>query len=205
MPRFSLQPVPAPAQPKRGLRFEIGERLVFERHTVIAVTGPSFTVLHEGHRQRYDRAQWHAWLQDLLTLGVVRVEGRLMQQPGPAPLVTALAQPAQPPEVEMDPGTLRPRLDRAVHEVLRTYRIVADPPREGAPQPDGLLHYHLHGGTSTWRVVVDLAGVQPPTCTCPDFVRAVAPPDPPSHACKHILAVLLNDPTLRFQCLDFFL
>ncbi len=203
MPRLSLPSVPAPDQPKRGLRFEIGERLVFERHTVIAVTGPSFTVFNEGRRQRYDRAQWHAWLQNLLTLGVVRVEGRLMQPPGPAPLVTGLAQPTQPPEVEMDPSTRRPRLDRAVHEVMRTYRIVAaaEPPKsEGSPQPDGLLRFHLHGGTSTWQVEVDPAGIQPPTCTCPDFLRAVGP-----HACKHILAVLLNEPTLRFQCLDFFL
>ena len=201
MPIRPLPPVPAPAVPQRRLCMEVGPRLVPDRHTLVAVTSRSFTVLHAGKRERHDNAHWHAWLQGLYALGPVHINGHPMLPPGQAPLVAGvgIGMSRKNEELEMatdwTPEQRRERVLRATNDVLTQYRIV---PEDG---PEQLLTFGLHGGSEVWRVEVDPSGATPPTCTCPDFKYRFHP----RVACKHVFAILLSHPNLRFLALDCFL
>ncbi len=194
----TLPPVRAPAEPQPRQCFEVGPRLFAERYRVNAVTGKSFTVSHSGKRERHDRATWHAWLQRLCTLGTVHLEGHPMLPPGPAPLWAGLPVGAPEQETDMDSNDRHVRLQRALGEVRAYYRIVPEAPVSGC------LFFSLHGGGEVWRVEVDRSGQCHAACDCPDFTRRGLGTGE-VFACKHILAVLLSQPELRFQALDYFL
>ena len=96
----------------------------------------------------------------------------------------------------MESEARRTRLQRAVHDVAKRYSISSQPPH------DGREVYALRGGSAVWQVEVDAGGATSPRCTCPDFVHRG---EGGGHACKHILAVLLGEPRMRAQAIDFFL
>ncbi len=186
-----LSPVPAPLAPHRGLCLSVGPWPRGELHRLIAVSGKSFTVLHNGKRQRHPLPEWHAWLTQLFLSAPVHIQGHRMLSPGEAPLVAGL-----PPDRRMDPRARRTRVERARGEVLGKYAITS------LPERDGRLVFSLAGGTRAWEVEVYPDGRQRPSCQCPDFVHHGFED---RFACKHLLAVLLSQPALRFQALDYFL
>lgn len=193
----SLFPVSAPLAPRRGLCLDVGPWMRGEPHRLIAVTGTSFTVMHNGKRERHPLPEWHAWLQRLFALGPIHLNGHPMLSPSPAPLVRGAVGVAVQKEPKMDwtPEQRRKRILRATHEVMKRYEILAE------VNGEGVLTFALHGGTEVWRVQIDPTGARPPTCTCPDFVYRLDT----RVACKHVLAVLLSHPNLRFLALDCFL
>ena len=187
LPESELPQVTAPLVPRCPLRFEVGQRMAPERYAVVAVSGKSFTWLHDGRRQRLPLARWRPWLRDLCMLGSVYIDGHPMQWP------TIVSDP---PETNyMLPDARRVRVDRARNQVLAKYRIVPE------AEVNGLLRFALHGGSQAWIVSVDPTAVRQPKCTCPDFTQRGGE----QFACKHILAVLLSQPQLRFQALEFLL
>ncbi len=82
------------------------------------------------------------------------------------------------------------RLLRAARDVLQRYRFV-----ELAP---GQLR--VEGGAQDYTVQLSLDGSAAPSCTCPDQRRPEI-----AGFCKHVIAALLRDPSLRYQLLELFL
>lgn len=206
--RTSVLPaVPAPLQPTTGLCFEVGPRAAPLRWSVCAVSGRSFTVAHAGQRTRLPLLDWHSWLQTLLAQGPVHLAGHPMQPPLPAPMtilrksrherVQHLPETACNEEGdEMEQNARRARVQRAQGQVLAKYQL------QRLEASEARWVYALQGGSQPWHVTVQLpAG--PTTCDCPDY-RDRGGGDP-RYACKHILAVLMNEPELRHLALDFFL
>ena len=193
----TLPPVPAPLAPQRGLCLDVGPWMRGEPYRLTAVTGKSFTASHHGKRERHQLADWHAWLQRLSALGPIHLNGHPMLPPGPAPLVqgTVHVRVQAATSTAWTPEQRRKRLLRATNEVIKRYRMVAE------AGPENRLVFALHGGSEVWRVDTDPTGARSPTCTCPDFVYRFKP----QVACKHVLAVLLSHPNLRFLALDCFL
>ena len=88
------------------------------------------------------------------------------------------------------------RIGRAVNNVLKNYTVT--------PQSDidGFRVFAITGGTIAYAVHVHPEWWDDPTCTCPDFK------DGAQHTagyCKHIIAVLIGQPTLTCQLLEVFL
>jgi len=167
-----------------------------ERYCVVAVSGKSFTWLHDGRRQRLPLDRWRPWLRELFTLGSVYIDGHPVQWP-------AVVGDPQQETLAMQPDARRVRVNRARNQVLAKYRIVPEAEVKIVPeaQGNGLLRFALHGGSQVWTVSADPTAGRLPSCTCPDFTQRGGEP----FACKHILAVLLSQPQLRFQALEFLL
>lgn len=192
-----LPPVAAPAAPGVGQVYEIGRVPVFGHYRILAVTGRSFTVAHQGRRQRFDLVDWHGWLQARCQEGNVHLGGHPMQAPVAASLGQALATGSgstQPTEDAMDPTDRDRRLRKVFGEVNATYTIA----RKGYDKQKRLL-FQVSGGEKDYLVSVRQDWTEPATCTCPDFGRRKP------EACKHLMAVLMQEPELQCQCLDFFL
>jgi hypothetical protein len=86
------------------------------------------------------------------------------------------------------------RIARALDSVLKTYDIVELP-----PERDGRRRFSLSSGRSTPSIVTaDPNWEVNPTCTCPDALKQSA-------ICKHAIAVLYREPSLRGQLLELFL
>ena len=94
----------------------------------------------------------------------------------------------------MNARTRDARISRALDSVLTTYTIV-EVTRAGDP----LRRYSLASGRSAPSIVTaDPEWSTAPTCTCPDAAKR-------STWCKHVIAVLYREPSLRGQLLDLFL
>lgn len=86
------------------------------------------------------------------------------------------------------------RIARALDSVLKDYTIL-----ELSREKDGLRRFSLANGRSTASIVTaDASWALAPTCTCPDAAKRTT-------LCKHVIAVLYREPSLRCQLLDLFL
>lgn len=83
------------------------------------------------------------------------------------------------------------RMLRAARSVVGTYGI--------QPVPDVPGAFDVTGGTRPYRVQIDPDWRQSATCTCPDATQRS------QGWCKHVIAVLIEQPSLRYQLLPLFL
>ncbi len=96
-----------------------------------------------------------------------------------------------------DPDAREIRILRAARDVLERYTI------DGKPGKEGLRLFRIRGGTRQYTVTVHPEWRQPPTCTCPDAKHLAREKN--RGYCKHIIAVLMRDESLRCQLLEMFL
>lgn len=95
----------------------------------------------------------------------------------------------------MDTTARNTRMRRAVQDVARRYQIS----RDGENTSDR-LQFSVKGGEKAYTVTASRDWSARATCTCPDAAKLSA-----DLACKHVMAVLLAEPELQCQCLDFYL
>ena len=96
----------------------------------------------------------------------------------------------------MDSQHRNARFRKAVSDIAANYTITAK-----GHDSEGSRVFAVTGGSKPYQVVADPLWRRKATCDCPDSRRTSGP----DQACKHIMAVLLQDETLLCQCLDFFL
>lgn len=63
--------------------------------------------------------------------------------------------------------------------------------------------FDVVGGTMPYVIGIDLKWSERPTCTCPDAKKRALKRN--GGFCRHIIAVLLNEPDFRYQLLEMFL
>ena len=92
--------------------------------------------------------------------------------------------------MSVDPGARDVRILRAAEDVLKHYTF----------KSSGRGRTRVTGGMKPYFVTVHADWSEGPRCTCPDHRKG-------RHGgyCKHIIAVLLKDETLRHQLLEVFL
>lgn len=153
-------------------------------YRIARVTGRTFTVAGRGGMLRRPPVEWPAWLAERFAKGRVCLDGVWLTAPDPWGVRD---------DMDIDVTARERRLAKAVREVAKSYRITE--------APGG--RFSVTGGQRDYEVVVHRDWSAPATCTCPDAVRGGA--DAAGGCCKHVIAVLLQDPDLRCQLLDVLL
>ena len=105
---------------------------------------------------------------------------------------------AKPAEMEIDLYARDLRMIRAARDVLGRYSLI-----KTDESADGLVQYAVTGGKAPYSVSVHARWKQQPVCTCPDAAQRAKTQN--GGYCKHIIAVLLKDPSLKYQLLELFL
>jgi hypothetical protein len=202
-----------PAAPLRGLVLEVsGRGLAHDRFRVTHVDAVRFRV--SGAAPAHDRPleSWGAYLDGLLSVPGATLtvhlpscgrtawptcqgcDGSAVGRPG-----AVAGQPTASPTPHPSPGSSMAsvplaqrdaRLLRAARDVLQRYRFVELGPGQ----------LRVEGGSRDYVLQLSLDGSEAPRCSCPDNRRTEI-----GGFCKHAIAGLLREPSLRYQLLELFL
>ena len=103
---------------------------------------------------------------------------------------------AQATEIDVYARDLR--MIRASGQVANRYQILRRSASTG-----NQVFFDIRGGTSPYVVAINPAWKERPACTCPDAARRALEQN--GGFCKHIIAVLLQEPEFKCQLLELFL
>jgi len=205
-----------PKAPVHGMTFwlQTGTHwAIGTNHTVRRVNSRSFYVASQGRVTRRLLCEWDQWLTERFAEGTLHLN---FEPITPFPSLSP-AQGGPMPDVTLDLHARDQRFLRAATDVLKHYTITRTDP--GDDTADDTVTFRVTRGgqddlpaassrgekgvaNPSYTVTIEGDWSALPHCDCPDAQRTR---ETTAGFCKHVIATLLSNDTLRHQLLDVIL